>query len=129
MPSTDAGMAHHRVPPGPPQQPSAWQTREGRARLAVWQADVAGLDWIDHLVHEGNAVSFGGNGYPMRYAARANGVIPVILGGPPLARALWQREAEDIVTPAWAGKTVIEQATIDACRPAEWLLIEAWDES
>ncbi len=99
------------------------------ARLAVWQADVAGLDWIDHLVHEGNAVSFGGNGYPMRYAARANGVIPVILGGPPLARALWQREAEDIVTPAWAGKTVIEQATIDACRPAEWLLIEAWDES
>ena len=36
---------------------------------------------------------------------------------------------EDIIMPQWLGKTTKDPQTMDACRPDEWLIIRAWDES
>jgi hypothetical protein len=38
-------------------------------------------------------------------------------------------EAGDVITDKWEGKTVIDGATAAQCRPDEWLIVEAWDES
>ena len=34
-----------------------------------------------------------------------------------------------LVTDKWEGKTVIDGDAATLCRPGEWLLVEAWDES
>jgi hypothetical protein len=108
--------------------PATAKSEEG-TRLAVWQADVGGLKWIHELVKAGKAIDLLGNGYPNRYTAVAENLIPHISATPPLAREHWLLEAGDIVTDQWVGKTVTDPIEITQCRPDEWLLIEAWDES
>ncbi len=98
-------------------------------RLAVWQAGPGGLDWLEGLVKQQKASDLGGNGYPTEYTAQASDIIPRIRGEPPEAKAIWTVDAGDIVTPAWLGKTTTNPEAMDACRPDEWLLIQAWDES
>jgi hypothetical protein len=98
-------------------------------RLAVWQTGLGGLDWIDELVKAGRAVYLGGNGYPLRYTAIAEHLIPRVVDEPPGAHRVWLHDPDDILTEKWEGKTVIDHAAASACRPDEWLLIEAWDES
>lgn len=44
-------------------------------------------------------------------------------------RTDWLREAGDVVTGKWEGKTVVDGTAIAQCRLDEWLLVEAWDES
>jgi hypothetical protein len=108
--------------------PAATQSPKG-TRLAVWQTGLGGLDWLDALVKSGQAVDLGGSGYPCRYTAPAENLIPHIIETPPGARAVWITGAGDTVTDKWDGQTVIDRAAADACRPDEWLLVEAWDES
>lgn len=108
--------------------PATAESPEG-ARLAVWQTGLFGLDWIRELVATGKAIALGGNGYPCRYTATAENLIPWIIDKPPGARETWVCEAHDILLERWEGKTVIDRAEAAACRPDEWLLIEAWDES
>jgi hypothetical protein len=98
-------------------------------RLAVWQTGLGGLDWVQELVKANKAIDLGGNGYPCRYTATAQNLIPQIIGEPPGARRIWASGENDILTEKWEGKTVIDRAAIAACRPDEWLLIVAWDES
>ena len=52
-------------------------------RLAVWQTGLGGLDWVQELVQAGKAIDLGGNGYPCRYTAAAENLIPRIEDGPP----------------------------------------------
>ncbi len=94
--------------------PATFTSKEG-SRLAVWQTGLHGLNWIDELVKEAKAVDLGGNGYPLRYTAKSEHLVSHILPEPPLARATW--------------RTVIDPLVVSQCRPDEWLLIEAWDES
>lgn len=108
--------------------PAAFDTKAG-VRLAVWQGDVGALQWLDDLVRTGDALGLGGDGYPFRYTARAEHIVPVILGGPPYAFQTWRRGAGDVIDPKWAGRTVVDRDAIAVCQPKEWLLIEAWDES
>ena len=98
-------------------------------RIAVWQTGLGGLDWLDELVKEGKSIFLGGDGYPLRYTATAEHLIPRIVDGPPEANAVWGHDPQDILTEKWAGKTVIDRAAITACRPDEWLLVEGFDES
>ena len=95
-------------------------------RIAVWQSGLWGLGWINELVKRGDAIDLGGNGYPSRYTATAEKLIPVITSGPPEARERWAADAGDVLTEKWDGATAIGGVK---CRPDEWLLIEAWDES
>ena len=99
------------------------------ARLAEWQTGIEGLGWIRDLVRHERAAGLGGNGYPLRFTARARDLIGPILDGPPEANLVWLFETGDVLLPGWAGKTVINRAAIDECSPAEWLLVEAWDAS
>jgi hypothetical protein len=108
--------------------PATFQSPEG-ARLGVWQADVDGLNWLDELVKAGKAIDLGGNGYPCRYTATAEHLIPQFIEGPPRARTHWLLEAGDFVTDKWEGKTVVDGDAAAQCRPDEWLIVEAWDES
>ena len=108
--------------------PATPQSPEGK-RVAVWQTGSGGLQWVKELVKEGKATDLGGNGYPCRYTATARDLIPRIIDGPPGARSVWASGEKDILTDTWAGRTVIDHAEFAACRPDEWLLIEAWDES
>jgi hypothetical protein len=98
-------------------------------RIAVWQTGLGGLDWLDDLVKEGKAILLGGNGYPTRYTATVEHLIPPIVDGPPMANEVWGCGPQDILTEKWAGKTVIDYAAIKACLADEWLLVEAFDES
>ena len=98
-------------------------------RVAVWQTGLGGLRWIDDLVEQGRAVALGGNGYPLRYTARAADLVPVIEQGPPNANTHWIYGVNDTLGPAWDGKTVFHEDVARDCSPDEWLLIEAWDES
>jgi len=98
-------------------------------RLAVWQTDARGLEWLEDLVKAGHATDLGGDGYPLRYTATAARILPRLAAEPPHARHVWTREVGDNVNEKWAGRTVIDGAVVAACRPDEWLLIEAWDES
>lgn len=98
-------------------------------RLAVWQTGIDGLDWLDALVEQGRAVSLGRSGYPTSYTARIEDLRPTVLNGPPDANAVWRHDPGDILTDKWCGKTTTDRSALSACRPDEWVLIEAWDES
>lgn len=98
-------------------------------RLAVWQTGLDGLDWIDELVKQGKAMNLGGNGYPCRFTATAEHLIPHFVNGVPEAHSTWSFEASDILLKEWEGKTAVDQTALAACRPDEWLLLVAWDES
>lgn len=64
-----------------------------------WSTGVWGLNWLDDLVKADKAVSLGGNGYPIRYTAKTEDLIPKV--------------------PELKGQ----------CLPGEWLIVEAWDQS
>jgi hypothetical protein len=99
-------------------------------RLAVWQTGLHGLDWLDELVGAGKAINLGDNGgYPCRYTATADRLIPRIVDTPPGARARWALGPGDIVDERWEGRTVVDREGLADCRPQEWLVVEAWDES
>jgi hypothetical protein len=98
-------------------------------RLAVWQTGLDGLRWLDELVTAGQAIDLGGDGYPRRYTAAAEVLVPRIIDHPPEARTTWVSGAGDILTSKWEGKTVIDAVAAAQCPPGESLLVEAWDES
>ena len=55
-------------------------------------------------------------------------VVSVIaLGG--RGYCIWASGLYDVLTEKWEGQTVIDRDAITQCRPDEWLLLEAWDES
>jgi hypothetical protein len=102
------------------------------ARLAVWQTSLCGRDWIKDLVKAGKAIKIAdNNGYPLLYTAPAKYLVPTIISaeGPPRANPVWLCGAGDILTDKWAGGTVVDRAIALSCRPDEWLIVEAWDES
>jgi hypothetical protein len=108
--------------------PATVDSEEG-SRLAVWQADGYGLGWLRELVNAGNAIDLGGNGYPNRYAAMAKHLVPLFLESPPRANKVWTHDPGDIIGEGWLGRTVVDRVTAASCRPEEWLLVVAWDES
>ena len=99
------------------------------ARLAIWQAGLGGRDWLDELAKTGKAIDLGGNGYPYRYTATAEHLLKPVTEGPPGAHTSWLFGPYNILMDNWEGKTVIDHAAVAQCRPDEWLLVTAWDES
>jgi hypothetical protein len=85
--------------------------------------------WLDELVEKGEAIHLGGNGYPPRYTAAAHHLIPRIIDALPEGRLDWIYGTSDILSDQWARSRVIDRAPAANCRPDEWLLVDAWDES
>ena len=98
--------------------PASADSPEG-VLLASWQAGLGGLDWLKELVKDGKAVDLGGNGYPCRYTATAEYLFPRLSGMPPGAKS--DSERWKVV---WSSASVVAE-----CRPDEWLIVEAWDQS
>ena len=48
------------------------------ATLASWEVGLGGLRWLDALVAAGRAQKLRGDGYPTRYEARAEFVLPLL---------------------------------------------------
>jgi hypothetical protein len=110
--------------------PATFESPEG-ARLAVWQTDVDGLDWLIELAKQGKAIDLGGNGYPSRFTARAEHLLPHIVSGSFPANETWIiPEGSFFPDPtAYVGKTQIDREGAEQCRSDEWLLVVVWDES
>jgi len=108
--------------------PATLSSRLG-SRVAEWRADFSGTDWLEQLSASANAMSLGGDGYPLRYTVKAKILLPHLASGLPGAREAWPREPGDIVTTKWQDKATINQNALRACEPDEWLMVEAWDES
>ena len=100
------------------------------SKLAEWQADVFGLDWLFELAkQEDLGVSLGGDGYPFKFSARASVVIPYLKTSLPDPSRGWSVGEDDVLLPHWAGRTTIDEDAIESCDPDEWLHIEAFDRS
>jgi hypothetical protein len=110
--------------------PATFESPSG-TRLAVWQTGWDGLHWLDALAVDGKAVALGGNGYPNRYTARAEILLPHIVSESFPANETWVvGEGSYFPNPeSWAGETQIDQESAKQCRQGEWLMVEAWDES
>lgn len=109
--------------------PAGADARTG-TRVAVWQSGLDGLGWIGELVSDGHVIELGGNGFPIRFTGRCEHVLPTIEKGPAGARQVWVAGKDDVIDlEKWPGRTTIDQDAVDDCKPEEWLLIEAWDES
>jgi hypothetical protein len=110
--------------------PATFESPSG-VRIAVWQTDVSGLNWLIALAKESKAIDLGGNGYPSRFTAQAEILVPHIVGGDFPANETWLiPEGSYFPDPkAWAGQTQVDQVGAEQCRPDEWLLVEVWDES
>jgi hypothetical protein len=110
--------------------PAEFESAQG-ARIAVWQTGWYGLDWLNELAKQGKAIDLGGNGYPSRFTAQAEVLVPHITSDSLPANEPWViPEGSYIPDPAaYIGKTQIDQQGAQQCRPEEWLLVEVWDES
>ncbi|MEE1782822.1 hypothetical protein PUR71_07825 [Streptomyces sp. SP17BM10] len=91
------------------------------ALLARWEVGLNGLDWVEDLVAAGKAEQLLRGGYPSRYAARAEHVLPLL--------------AEGAVPGSGAGQLSRVRALethperIAACPADRALTIEVWDQS
>jgi hypothetical protein len=88
--------------------PATADSAEG-ARLAVWQTGVGGLDWILTLEKEGKAIFLGGNGYPCRFTATTEHLMPEIIDVTRVSPGNWLLGEHDTVTKEWEGKNVVDR--------------------
>lgn len=108
--------------------PATRNSEEGQ-KIAVWQTGPHGVDWLFELAKAGKAIDMPGGGYPDRFTAPAREIIPCMIEGPPQARERWIAGEEQVFVGPWAGATKIDRKALAACKPDEWLLVQAWDES
>lgn len=97
-------------------------------QLAGWEAELHGIDWLDELADD-FVIRQGGNGYPSRYTARADVLIPLITAGPPgeRIRSTFTTDLPVTFTPVRTLQT--DEAVVVSCGSDEWLIIDVWDQS
>ena len=112
-----------------PDQRDADELSTKEVQLAIWQASINGIDWLDELVRQGKAEDLGGDGYPCRYTAVAKDLLPEFSSGPP-SHDSPTVIGDDYVHPrGWTGDAEIDHTGIAECPPDEQLFIEAWNSS
>lgn len=98
--------------------------------LATWETSIGGLDWIDALVTQGKATRELASGYPTRYLADADVVLPLLLAQQVPAHRDFAVLGDDYVLPAgWVGEVHFHAERIAQCTQDETLVIDAWDQS
>ena len=96
------------------------------AFLATWEAGLFGADWIAQLCHDGKATQLSSNGFPNRYTASADVIVPLLQHG--IAEAQDGEFPPDRPT-AWPGSITLHRERVAACAPGQVLTIEIWDQS
>lgn len=108
-----------------------WQVhvkQESDGLIASWCVGIGGLDWLDELVKQGLAQNLGGNGYPCKYSAKADIILPKIVPSPPVNENAKLTLGDDYIIDtkdSWDIK--INQEVARGCKPSDTLTIEAWD--
>ena len=108
-----------------------WQLyikQEPDTLIASWCVGLGGLDWLDDLVKRGLAQDLGGNGYPCKYLAKAEVIIPNILPSPPINENAKPTLGDAYIIDtkdSWDVK--INQEVARSCNLSTTLMIEAWD--
>lgn len=98
--------------------------------LATWETSIGGLDWLEDLEQKGLATCISRNGYPTRFTAVADAVLPILRGGELPQHSGMEVIGDDYITPAgWSGEVKIYAERIAECRSDGCLTIEAWDQS
>jgi len=98
--------------------------------IAWWGAGPHGVDWLDELWKAGKAFWIGDSpGYPCDYTAMARDLVPNIVDRPPhflpVNGSVLVYPPDGIVRDTAS----IDRDALAACRPDEWLIVEAWDRS
>ncbi|MFF2660528.1 hypothetical protein ACFVUH_24605 [Kitasatospora sp. NPDC058032] len=83
--------------------------------LAQWETGLGGLDWIAALAAAGRAEQLRFDGYPLRYAVRAEEVLPLL--------------ADGSVFDAGHRSCEPHPERVAACPPDALLTVDAWDQS
>lgn len=97
--------------------------------IAAWEASIGGTDWLDRLVDEGKAQQQTFNGYPNRFEAGADDVLPLIRTGPPDHEGPLIIGDDYVSIGGWARKFRFHEGEARKCGPKEPLIIDAWDQS
>lgn len=95
--------------------------------FANWETSAFGIEWIVRLVEQGKAVQLLHEGYPNRYTAIAQDVLPLIAKGPPALDGPTVFGDDYVMPGDWSGNVVLCHDMIAACPPELVLTIEAWD--
>lgn len=103
--------------------------KDDRVLLARWSTSVFGLSWIDDLVKQGRAEDLGGDGYPCRYSARADVLLPVLRAGLPRNASPLVIGEEGVSPAGWSGGVEFHEDRVATCPGDVVLLVEAWDQS
>ncbi|MFG2298974.1 hypothetical protein [Streptomyces sp. NPDC048603] len=85
--------------------------------LASWTT-TSTLEWLSTLQRDGRAREILSSGYPLRYAARAGDVLPLLADEPLLGMGRWPFTRRTVHTDR-----------IAACPAGQLLIIDAWDQS
>lgn len=95
--------------------------------LARWEVGVGGLAWLDALVEAGKASQISFAGYPNRYVAIANVILPILKSGSPPYCELPADDVKRSTDKIWVDETIIHQDKIAKCPENQILTIDAWD--
>ena len=96
------------------------------ALLATWEAGLFGADWIAQLCTQSKATQLTFNGFPNRYTASADVIVPLLQAG--IAEAQEGEFPQDTLT-GWPGSITVHPQRIAACERGQLLSIEVWDQS
>jgi hypothetical protein len=84
--------------------PATFESPKG-TRVAVWQAGIGGLDWLVQSEKAGKAIFLRGNGYPGRYTAIAEHLMPEIIDVTRVSPGNWLLGEHDIVRKSGKART------------------------
>ena len=121
-----------------PQTPEERDTDPDRKQkvLAPWETGVQGLRWLQEMVAKGKVQEHSlKGGYPNRYTANAENLLPLFAEGPPLSPGIdvdaWDESSERpvLVRGNQNWNVTLHQDRMDACLPNQQLTVEVWDQS
>lgn len=102
---------------------------DGTDKVAKWNADVSGLNWIEELVSQDKVVCLSRNLYPSLYSVQLKDILPVISGGEP-PYVMWENDWEnDNLIVRARPEFTLQDKEIHTGNPDEWLLITVYDMS
>ena len=98
--------------------------------VASWSADVGGIEWLEKLVENKNAICLRKGFYPGLYTVKAKYIFNIIQDMPPKVKKgiNWVEDKEkgwvNLGDCYYFGKSEREMAL---CNEEEWLIVEIWD--
>jgi hypothetical protein len=95
--------------------------------IVSWTTGTYGLSWIEDLVKEGNAVSLGGDGYPIRYLIKTKVLRSVLHKGFQAQDSLPVIGDNYYLPSGYNSNIHISTELFADCSDDEELVVTAWD--